>query len=170
MDKVITTILLIIVSMVMVMVLFNVAYPAIVEGGDAISSMSSRAEDRMRTQITVIHTSGELDSNGVWHDSNGSGYFEVFVWVKNVGTSRIIALDQMDVFFGPDGNFIRIPHQSVAAGAQPYWTWQVEGGTDWSPTGTTKITIRYSAPLAQGRYYVKVTVPVGVSADYFWSM
>ncbi|MBI5958728.1 MAG: hypothetical protein HY866_08335 [Chloroflexi bacterium] len=170
MDKVITTTLLIIVSMVMVMVLFNVAYPAIVEGGDAISSMANRAEDRMKTQITIIHTAGELDSSGVWHDNNNTGDFEVFVWVKNVGASRIIALDRTDVFFGPDGNFTRIPHQSVAGGVLPYWTGQVEGETEWSPTGTVKITIRYPDALAPGRYFVKVTVPTGVSADYFWSM
>ncbi len=170
MDKVITTTLLIIISMVMAIVLFNIAYPAIVEGGDAISSMASRAEDRMKTQITIIHATSELDSSGVWHDGNSIGEFEVFVWVKNVGATRITALDRMDVFFGPEGDFVRIPYQSAAGGPAPYWTAQVENDTQWSPTGTVRITLHYSGPLAQGRYYFKVTVPAGVSADYFWSM
>ncbi len=170
MDKVITTTLLIIVSTVMVIVLFNVAYPAIVEGGDAISSMASRAEDRLKTQITVIHAAGELDSSGVWYDGNSDGLFEVFVWVKNVGSTRVVALDRVDVFFGPEGDFARIPYQGTAGGALASWTAQVEDDTVWSPTGTLKITIRYASPLPQGRYFIKVTVPAGVSADYFWSM
>lgn len=170
MDKVITTTLLIAVSMVMAMVLFNIAYPAIVEGGDAISSMANRADERMKTQITIIHAVSELDASGNWQDLNGSGDFEVIVWVKNVGTTRIIGLEQMDVFFGPEGNFTRIPHQSNAGGAMPYWTQQIEDGGDWTPTGTLRITIHYSSPLGTGRYFTKITVPAGISADYIWSM
>jgi archaellum component FlaG (FlaF/FlaG flagellin family) len=169
-DKVITTTLLIAVSMVMALVLFNIAYPAIVEGGDAISSMANRVEDRMKTQIAIIHTAGELDDSGAWQDTNGNGDFEVFIWVKNVGTTRILALERSDVFFGPEGNFVRIPHQSAAGGAYPYWTGQVEGDNTWSPTTTVKITIHFSAPLAPGRYFSKVTVLAGVSDDYIWSM
>src|SRR5689334_10362309 len=114
MDKAITTALLIVISMIMALLLFNIAYPAIVQSGDAIASMASRASDRMDTQIRIIHAAGELDSSGWWQNSNGNSEFEVFVWVKNLGDTRISALNSLDVFFGPEGNFTRIPHQSVA--------------------------------------------------------
>jgi hypothetical protein len=170
MDKVMTTTLLIIAGMVMALVLFNIAYPAIIEGGDAISSMANRADDRMKTQVMIIHASSERDANGVWQDTNGSGDFEVFIWVKNIGSNRIIGLEYVDVFFGPEGNFARIPYVSNANGSTPYWTEQIEGGDDWSPAGTLRITIHYSSPLNAGRYFTRVTVPAGVSDDYVWGM
>lgn len=170
MDKSITTALLIVISMVMALMLFNVAYPAVVQGGDAITGMAARTEDRMRSQIAIIHAAGELDSSGWWQDTNGSGDFEVFAWVKNIGDTRITALESTDVFFGPEGNFARIPHQSAAGGSFPYWSGQIENDTVWGPNATLRITVHYSAPLAAGRYFMKVTIPTGVSDEYTLSM
>jgi hypothetical protein len=167
MDKTITTALFIGISMIMALTLFNIAYPAIVQGGDAITSMASRTENRMDTQISVIHATTELDSSGWWQDTNANSVFEAFVWVKNVGDARIIGIDNLDVFFGPESNFTRIPHDSQAGGVYPYWSWQVEGGGDWTPTSTLKISIHYSGALASGRYFAKVITPTGISADYF---
>ena len=59
MDKVITTAMLIVISMVMALMLFNIAYPAIIEGGDAIVSMAGRVEDRMRSQIAIHPVNAE---------------------------------------------------------------------------------------------------------------
>ncbi|MFN8375908.1 MAG: hypothetical protein U0694_23925 [Anaerolineae bacterium] len=165
MDKAITTALLIVISMIMALMLFNIAYPAIIQSGDAIASMANRTSDRMDTQITVIHAAGELDSSGWWQNSNGNSEFEVFIWVKNIGDTRIIALDNLDVFFGPEGNFTRIPNQVNAGGSYPYWTWNVEGGTEWNPTSTLRITVHYQMPQAQGRYFFKVSTTDGVSAE-----
>ncbi|MCB9451233.1 MAG: hypothetical protein H6672_07320 [Anaerolineaceae bacterium] len=170
MDKTITTALLIVISMVMALMLFNTAYPAIIEGGDAISSMANRTEDRMRSQVSVIHAAGELDSSGWWQDANGNGDFEVFIWVKNVGSTRITALEQMDVFFGPEGNFARIPHQTESGGSYPYWTWEIENAAEWVPTATLKISIHYLLPLSPNRFFVKIAIPNGVSDDLFMSM
>ncbi len=167
MDKTITTALLIIISMVMVLMLFNVAYPAIQEGGDAIDSMAARIEDRMRSHIVIIHAAAELDSSGWWVDTNGNGDFEAFLWVKNTGSSRIAALDAMDLFFGPEGDFQRIPHHSQAGGAYPYWTASVENGTDWVPTATLKIAIHYGFALSSGRHFARLVTPQGSEADYF---
>ena len=169
MDKTITTALLIIVSMVMVLMLFNIAYPAIVEGGDAITGMANRESARMGSQIAIIHCAGELDADGNWQDGNYNGEFEVFAWVKNTGDSRITALDNMDVFFGAEGAHMRIPHQSETA-AYPYWTWQIENASDWSPTATARITVHYGAPLAQGRYFLRVTTANGIADDAFMGM
>ena len=170
MDKPITTALFIVISIVLAVMLFNVAYPAVQKGGDAINNMASRAEDRMKTQIAVIHAAAEIDSSGWWQDTNGNGDVDVFVWVKNVGDTRITALDHMDVFFGAEGNFTRIPYRSAATGSYPYWSGQIEGGSDWNPTTTLKITIHYNATLAAGRYYAKVTLPSGNSDQYFLSI
>jgi hypothetical protein len=167
MDKSITTALLIVISMIMALMLFNIAFPAILEGGDAIASMAGRTEDRMRSQIAIIHAAGELDSDGFWQDINGNGDFDAFLWVKNVGSSRIVAVDRLDLFFGPEGNFMRIPHQSAAGGSYPYWTWQLENETEWTPTATLQIDIHYNTTLSSGRYFSKVIAPTGVEDEYY---
>lgn len=170
MDKVITTAMLIVISMVMALMLFNVAYPAIIQGGDAIVSMAGHVEDRMKSQIAIIHASSELDADGWWQDVNNNGQFEVFLWVKNVGVARITALDDLDIFFGPEGNFTRIQHESNAGGGTPYWSWTLENAAEWAPTATLRVTIHYIAALSTGRYFAKVTVPSGVWDDYYLGM
>jgi hypothetical protein len=170
MDKVITTALFIIISMILALTLFNVAYPAIVQGGEAISGMAYNVSDRMRYQISIIHASSELDSDGAWQNANGNGQFELYAWVKNIGSARIIGLDRIDVFFGPEGNFRRLPYHAADDGAGfPYWTASIANDTDWDPTGTLQITIHYSSGTlpARGRYFIKVTLPNGVSSDYY---
>jgi len=167
MDKVITTALLIVISVVLSLVLFNAAYPAILQSGDAISSMADRSAERLRSQIAIVHCAGELDSTGAWSDTNGNGLFDVFIWVKNVGSTRVFPIDSLDVFFGPEGNFSRLQGVNQAGGTYPRWTAAVEGGGDWVPASTLKITIQYLAPLTSNWYFVKVTTPAGISAsDY----
>lgn len=170
MDKTITTAILIVISMILAVMLFNVAYPAIVESSEALDSMANQAEDRLRSDIAVIHATAELDSDGWWQDTDLNGFFDVFAWVKNTGTRRLIGIERMDVFFGPDGNFTRIPHQSEAGGLYPHWTWQIENGTDWNPTGTLRITLHYQVSLTQGRYYLKVVLPNGIDDEYFFGL
>ena len=167
MDKAITTALLIVISMVMALMLFNVAYPAVIEGGDSMRNMANRAEQEMKSDVTIIHSAAELDNTGWWQDTNANGDFEVFVWVKNTGSLRIIALEYLDIFFGPDGAFMRIPSQANANGRYPYWTWEGDGGTDWTPAATLRIAIHYEFPHATGHYYIKVTTPNGVADDDF---
>lgn len=166
MDKTITTAMLIVISMITALLLFNIAYPAIQQGGDAMTSMAYGITDRMKSQLSIIHASAELPV-GDWQVTNTVGEFDVSVWVKNTGSSRVAAIERLDVFFGPEGNFARIPHQSQAGGSFPYWTATVTDGSDWDPTGTLLISIRYSSALANGRYFVKVTLPTGVSSDYY---
>lgn len=171
MDKSITTALMIVISMVMALMLFNVAYPAVVQGGDAINSMASRTEERLKSQVAIIHASGELDSTGTWQDTNGNGDFEVFVWAKNIGTARISPISAMDVFFGPEGNFTRIPYKDASGGSSyPYWTGTMENDSDWNPTTTLRIAIHYGSGLSPNRYFVKIITPSGVFDDYFLGM
>lgn len=170
MDKTITTAFMIVISIVLAMMLFNVAYPAIMDGGDALSNMAERTNERLKSQVEIIHAAGELDAGGWWQDVNGNGDFEVFIWVKNVGSSRIVAVDHLDLFFGPEGNFTRIPHESIAEGQRPFWTWQVENSGEWVPTATLEITVHNAFPLSSGRYFVKVTTPNGITDEYFMGL
>ena len=157
MDKAITTALMIIISMVMALMLFNVAFPAITEGGDAIARMASRADERMLSQIEIVHAAR-------------NGELEAVIWVKNVGDTRVAAVERLDVFFGPEGAFQRIPHASTSGGITPFWDAVVENATDWSPTATLRITVHYGAAPATGRYFVKVVLPSGIGNDYFMDM
>lgn len=170
MDKAITTTLLIVISVLMTVMLFNAAYPAVLQSSDAINSMVSRTDERLRTQINVIHAAGELDSSGFWQDSNYNSLFEVSLWVKNTGTTRILPLENLDVFFGVEGNFTRIPHESEAGGIYPYWVAELENASDWSPTATLRITLRYQAPLSSGRYFIRIITPSGISDDFLLGM
>ena len=59
---------------------------------------SAKVDDRLRSDIEIIHAVGELDSGGAFADTNANGRFEIFVWVKNVGDTRVLSLDEIDVF------------------------------------------------------------------------
>lgn|SRR5450432_4130945 len=170
MDKVITTALLIVISMVMSLALFSAAYPAIISGGDAIVNMTSRQEDRMKSQVSIIEAAGELDSSGQWQDVNGDGQFDAFIWVKNIGATTISAVERTDVFFGREGDYVRIPFQADAGTNYPFWTWNLENGSEWTPTTTLKITIHYQNPIAAGRYLAKVNIANGTGDEYVLGM
>ncbi len=170
MDKVITTTFMIIISIVVTLMVSNAVIPAVQSSRDALINMSGRLNERIKSQIAIIHASGELDSSAVWQDINGDGDFDVFVWVKNVGSLRIPAIEAIDVMFGPEGNFVRIPSIDEAGGTYPYWEWQVENDTRWNPTTTVKITIKFSSVLAPERYFLKVIMPNGSATEYYFSM
>ena len=169
MDKTITTTLLIVISTITAVLLFNVVYPAVIESGDAMRSISSRMSDRMRSEVEIIHMAGELDSDGFWQDVNSDGDFDIFIWVKNVGSTRIMPVEGSDIFFGPEGNFTRIPHQSSATGF-PYWSAEIENADQWQPGATVKITIHYNSAQSAGRYYFKLTTVNGVTDELIFSM
>ena len=167
-DKVIATSLLVIASVAASMVMISAVIPAIARSGNSITRSSARVDDRIETQVSIVYGTAEPDSNGAWQDTDGDSYFDVWVWVKNVGASRIIGIDQTDVFFGVTGDFSRVPHVNHAGGAYPSWSYTVENGTDWVNSVTIKITIHYQAALASDTYEVKVVVPPGTYDDHFF--
>ncbi len=170
MDKVITTTFMIIISIVVTLMVSNAVIPAVQSSRDALVNMSGRMNDRIKTQVAIIHATGELDSSATWQDTNGDGQFDVFVWVKNVGSLRIPAVEALDVMFGPEGDFVRIPYKDQAGGSYPYWEWQVENATRWDPAATVKITIKFSSVLATERYFLKVVLPNGLATETYFSM
>lgn len=151
MDKTIVTALLIIAGVVSAIFVFNAVYPAITQSGDAMAGMQRRVDERMQSQIEIIHAT-----------KSGS---DVEVWVKNVGGLRIAPPEACDVFFGPDTNYARIPYQTGA----PHWTYTIENDSEWRPGATLKITINYLVPPAAGTYFVKVVLPNGISDESFAS-
>ena len=179
MDKAIITVLLIIAGVACVAFIFNSVYPAITRGSDAVVSMADRIDDRIRSQVNIIHAVSEYDPNapGNWTDINTNGDFDIFAWVKNVGTTRILTPRRSDVFFGREGSFQRIPHDDfVDPGVWPYWQYVVEDtGGEWVSARTLKITIVYAddwatSGLSPGvAYRVKIILPNGISDEIYFS-
>lgn len=148
----------------------NALYPAITRSSGAMVTIASKVDDQIKSQISIIHATGELDKDGVWQDTDSDGKFDIFIWVKNVGASRILGIQESDIYFGQQGNYARIPHQTYAGGQYPQWVYQVEGGGDWESPKTLKITIHYSTARSQGTYLIKVIIPNGVSDEDSFSL
>ncbi len=147
----------------------NTTYPAIVRSSNSIVMTSERMEERIGSQISIVYATGELDSAGAWQDTDSDGYFDVTVWVKNVGSTRILGVDQMDVFLGMTGSTTRIPHVNDAGASYPRWSYTIENGTEWTNTVTIKISIHYSGAQTTGTYVVKVITPSGAYDEHTFS-
>lgn len=156
MEKTIITAFMVVAGVVSAVFFFNAIYPAVIQSGDAMVSMERRIQERLKSQIEIIHAAG--------NNSN-----QAFVWVKNVGSSSIRPVERCDVFFGPETNFARIPYSEGTE--NPRWEWRVENDSDneWKPTTTLQITITYGSAVLSGRYFVKVATPNGVSDEYYFS-
>lgn len=152
MDKLITTVLLIIASVTCTIVVINAAYPAFNRGASAMVSIAEKANDRVQSSIEVIQAADD-----------GS---EVYIWVKNVGSSEIAAVDQSDVFFGETGSIARIPYGE----GTPHWTYEIENNSEWLPMATVKVTIHLSSAPSSGTYFVNIVIPNGISDEYSFSI
>jgi len=153
MDKVIVTLLLIIAGVVCSVVIMNAVYPAVTGSAGAISDTASKISDRIKSQIAII----EVSDNST----------ELYVWVKNIGSSRILSIESCDVFFGPEGNFERISHGS-AGSPEPYWEYSIENAAKWGPTATIKVTVHSDSTLS-GTYYFKMVIPNGIYDETIFS-
>ena len=147
----------------------NAVFPALTRSSNSIVRISEKVDERIQSQVSIIYAASEKDENGAWQDTNADSKFDVWVWVKNVGASRILGIDQTDVFFGVEGNFARIPYADDAAGTYPRWTYSLENGAEWKNTVTAKIDIKYSTSLSQDTYTIKVVTPSGAYDSYFLS-
>jgi len=151
-DKAIVTVLLVIVSVTCVVFIFNAFYPAVTRSSGALADMAGGMDERLKSQIEVIHAVGYAADD------------YALVWVKNVGSSRIGAIDHSDIFFGPEGDFSRISY----GGSTPSWAYLVENDAEWRPTATLRITITY--PISsETTYFLKMVIPNGVSDEYYFS-
>ena len=155
--------------------IINAVYPAITRSTGALSSASSTVDARIRTNISIIHAVGELNASStpVWVDTNSNSLFDFFVWVKNVGDSRIATVSETDIFFGQAGDISRIPFDDTGS-VYPSWNFTIEGNTEWSIGTTVKMTVSFDdgCPSActkpAGSYFVKVITPNGVTSQHYF--
>ncbi|MCH8025304.1 MAG: hypothetical protein IH866_00790 [Chloroflexi bacterium] len=136
----------------------NMLIPAVSRSGSVMVAAVDLSSYRRNTLIDVVETWGEI------------GDTQVEVWVKNVGSSRVIAVGQSDVFFGPTSNVQGIPYGGAGCAA-PCWSYALENDVEWNPTATLHITLLLSSPLAVGTSYpFKMVAPNGVEASSRLSM
>ncbi len=158
MDKAITTALLIIAGVICTIFLFNAVYPMVNRSVQSMTSMTDDINERMKSKISIVHEANTADRQ------------TVYIWVKNVGESRIVVIEESDVFFGQENNFSRIPYVDDAGGAYPRWSYTLENDTEWKSNATLKITISYDSDPGAATYFVKVVIPNGISDEDFFSM
>jgi archaellum component FlaG (FlaF/FlaG flagellin family) len=163
--------MLIVAAVVCVTLVINAVYPAITSSSGALGSASALMSERLRTQVKIIHATGELDQAGVWQDTNSNGYFDVLFWVKNIGSETVADIGSSDVFVqSEDMVWAWIPHTSHAGGSLPQWDYIIENGTSWRTATTLRVEVRHDTPLPPGEYRIKMLIPNGVSDDYYFSM
>ena len=151
--------------------ILNAVFPLVSRSASAVVTASASVDDRLKSDIAIVHAVGELDSGGSFDDTNGNGLFDIFLWVKNVGDTRILSISNTDLFLGPKGNFTRIPHETqVEEGVYPRWNSSIENDTEWGPKATIKVTITYGSTQVQATYDAKVVIPNGVSDEFFFSL
>lgn len=160
---------MIVASVVSSVLVINSVYPAIVRSGNSLTRVASKLDDRIESQIKIVYATAELDENGVWQDGGTIGDFDVDFWIKNVGVSRLIGIDQSDVFFGVTGDFERVPHVTDAGGAYPRWSYTLVNGTDWTNSVTANFTILYDSSITSDEYFLKVIAPNGAYDDHYFS-
>jgi archaellum component FlaG (FlaF/FlaG flagellin family) len=158
MEKAITTIIITIASIVAITVVVNAMLPTIQRTGSAVVGSASAVDDRLRSEIEIIHATGQ------------PGTTTAYAWVKNVGIASIPAIERTDVFFGVNGNFARIPYGGPGCAA-PCWEYTVENASNWEPTATVRINLYLTNSIASGvTYYLKVVIANGVTDTKYFSL
>ena len=158
MDKAITTALLIVAGVVCMIFVFNSVYPMINRSGQAMTSMADQVDQRMKSRISIVHA------------ANTANRTSVYLWIKNVGTQRILAVEESDLFFGQEDNFDRIAHEGDAGGTYPRWSFDIENDTEWQTSATIKVTILFSSDPGAGTYFAKFIIPNGIFDEFYFSM
>ena len=158
MDKAVTTALLIIAGVVCMIFVFNSVYPMVNRSSQAMVSMAEKVDERMKSRINIVHAASTANRT------------TVYLWVKNIGTQRIIGIDDCDLFFGQEGAFERIPYTGEVQGTYPQWDYDLENDTQWTTSATLKLIISFSSDPGAGTYFAKFIIPNGISDEYYFSM
>ncbi len=137
---------------------FNSVYPMVNSSSQAMVSMAETVDERMKSRINIVHA------------ANSANRTSVYLWIKNVGTQRIVNVNESDLFFGQENSFNRVPHKDDAPTTYPRWDYSLENDTEWQTSATLKITITYTSDPGTGTYYAKFIIPNGISDDYYFSM
>jgi hypothetical protein len=157
-DKAITTALLIIAGVVCMIFVFNSVYPMINRSSQAMVSMAEQVDERMKSRISIVHA------------ADSDNHTSVYLWIKNVGTQRIVTVKESDLFFGQSDNFTRVPYKDDAGTSYPRWDFSLENDTEWETSATIKVTISYTSDPGTGTYFAKFIIPNGIYDEYYFSM
>ena len=145
-------------GVIAVVAVVNTVLPAVHRTSGALTSTASVLDDRLSSQVEIVHATGE------------SGSEDADIWIKNIGATVISPLERIDVFFGPEGEFGCISYGEASCSA-PCWEYTLENDTKWSPTATLHITVHLSDALASGTiYYVKIVTPNGSTDAKFFTV
>ena len=158
MEKAITTALLIIAGVVCMIFVFNSVYPMVNRSSQAMVSMAEKVDERMKSRINIVHA------------ANSANRTSVYLWIKNIGTQRITAIDDCDLFFGKEDEFERIPYTEEAGVNYPQWDYMLENADEWETSATLKITITFTSDPGAGTSYAKLIIPNGIHDEYYFSM
>ena len=153
MDKVIVTALLTMAAVVSAVLVVNALMPTVGKSSSALIANGNAAAERIKANIEIVHIASDASTN------------QVYVWVKNVGATNILAIDRSDLFLKTSNSFDRLPYGS---GVQ-YWENQLEDDILWRPTVTNKITIHLSS-LPPGDYLVRFSTHNGVITEKAFSV
>ena len=158
MEKAIATVMLTIAGIAAIVAVINALMPAIYRTSSSIVASADSVDARISTQLEIIHAAGTVGSD------------TVEAWTKNVGSVAIAPLERVDVFFGPEDNFVRIPYGGAGCTA-PCWSYTIENDSVWNPTATLKISVTWDDTLAADTtYFIKVVAPNGVSDARFFTV
>ena len=149
MEKVITTALLMIASVIAATALINAVLPAANKSSGALLSANSVAADRIKTDIEIVHASGNDTSN------------KITMWVKNIGTKNIVPISASDVILTTPSDVLRLPYVSgCSSECGDYFV--EDSGSDWKQSVTVKFTL--STSVTTGVYTITLSVVNAVSA------
>ena len=151
MEKVIATALIAIASIVASIALINAVLPALGKSSSALVAANKKAAERIKTDIDVIHATG---------DTAGT----VTVWVKNVGYQVIKSVKDSDVIItkpSAAGGVRRLSYKNGCS--SECWDFTIEdNASDWTTTVTVKFML--TTTVTSGSYSVSVAAPNGVNA------
>jgi hypothetical protein len=157
-EKAIATVMLTVAGIAAIVAVLNALMPAISRTSSSIVATADGVDGRIQTNVQIIHAAG----------ADGSPVVEA--WTKNIGGVGIAPLDRVDVFFGPETNFVRVPYSAGACTA-PCWTYEIENDSVWNPAATLRITLTLEDDLVSGTtYFIKVVAPNGVSDARFFTV
>ncbi|MCH8279500.1 MAG: hypothetical protein J4O03_11940 [Chloroflexi bacterium] len=149
MQGVISTALLLIASVIAATALINAVLPAANKSSGALLAANSVAADRIKTDIEIVHASGNDTSN------------KITLWVKNIGTKNIAPISASDVILTTPSDILRLPY--VSGCSSECWDYLVEdSGSDWKQSVTVKFTL--STSVTTGVYTITLSVVNAVSA------
>ena len=137
--------------------MINAVLPALGKSSSALATANSEAAARIKTDIEVIHATG---------DTAGT----ITVWVKNVGTQVVKLVKNSDVIITKPTAAGGVKRLSYVSGcSSECWDYLIEdNAADWSRANTVKFTL--TTTVTSGSYTVSIAAPNGVSATKDFSV